>query len=57
MLIAVLLDADWMLEGGNGFFNIASISKHFGRTFARILMGVLSIVIIFIGLLTSWSYS
>ncbi len=50
LLIAVLMDADWMLEGGNGLFNIASISKMFGRNVARILMGILSLGIIFSGL-------
>ncbi len=50
LLIAVLMDADWMLEGGNGFFNIASISKMFGRNVARILMGIVSVGIIFSGL-------
>lgn len=50
LLIAVIMDADWMLEGGNGFFNIASISKMFGRNIARILMGIVSIIIMLSGL-------
>lgn len=54
LLIAVIMDADWMLEGGNGFFNIATISKMFGRGAARVLMGILSIVIIIAGLLITW---
>lgn len=54
LLIAVLMDADWMLEGGNGFFNIASISKMFGRGVARILMGIVCVLIIIAGLLIAW---
>ncbi|MFL0095259.1 Imm17 family immunity protein [Tenacibaculum maritimum] len=54
MLIAVIMDADWMLEGGNGFFNIASISNYFGRNIARVLMAFLSIIIIAAGLLIAW---
>ncbi len=50
LLLAVVLDWDWILEGGNGPFNIASISKYFGRNVARILMGILSCVIIASGL-------
>lgn len=57
MLIAVIRDADWMLEGGNGFFNIATITKMFGRGLARILMGIASILIIIAGLLISWGAS
>lgn len=57
LLIAVILDANWMLEGGNGFFNIATISKMFGRNTARVLMGILCIIIIAAGLLIVWGYS
>lgn len=56
LLIAVLMNASWMLEGGNGFFNIATISKMFGRTTARVLMGVLSVIIIVAGLLIAFAY-
>ncbi len=42
MLIGVLMDADWMLEGGNGRHNIASISRRYGRKTARVLMGLLA---------------
>ncbi len=56
LLIAVILNADWMLEGGNGFFNIATISKMFGRNTARVLMGILSVIIIIAGLLIAFSY-
>jgi len=51
LLIAVFMDSDWVLEGGNGFFNIATISHMFGRKTARILMGILAIIIIGAGLL------
>lgn len=54
LLIAVIMDADWILEGGNGFFNIASISKYFGRNTARILMGILFIILIGSGLIFWW---
>lgn len=57
LLIAVIMDADWMLEGGNGFFNIATISRMFGRGIARILMGIVSVLIIIAGLLISWGSS
>jgi len=50
LLLAVIMDWDWILEGGNGPFNIASISKYFGRNAARVLMGILSCVIIASGL-------
>lgn len=56
LLIAVLMNASWMLEGGNGFFNIATISKMFGRTTARVLMGILSVIIIVAGLLIAFAY-
>lgn len=57
MLIAVILDADWMLEGGNGFFNIATISRMFGRKIARIIIAIPCILLIIAGLGIAWGYS
>lgn len=56
LLVAVVADSDWVLEGGNGRFNIATIGKIFGRTTARVLMGLLSVVIIAAGFLIAFSY-
>lgn len=58
MLVAVIMDANWMLEGGNGrnIFNIATISKWFGRTTARVLMGLLSITLMTCGLVFYFLY-
>lgn len=56
LLLAVIFDADWMLEGGNGFFNIASISKMFGRNVARVLMGIVCIILIVAGITLVWAY-
>ncbi|WP_417786540.1 Imm17 family immunity protein [Tenacibaculum sp.] len=56
LLIAVIVDSDWVLEGGNGFFNIASISHMFGRTTARVLMGLLAVVIMGSGCLIAIAY-
>lgn len=58
MLIAVIMDADWMLEGGNArnIFNIATISKRFGRNVARILMGLLCIALMIAGVIFYFLY-
>ncbi|SFM22755.1 Imm17 family immunity protein [Marinobacter zhejiangensis] len=56
LLVAVIVDSDWVLEGGNGFFNIATISRMFGRTVARVLMGLLAMAIIFAGCLIAVAY-
>lgn len=57
MLIAAIMDADWLIEGGNGTFNIAWVSNRFGRKTAQTLMGILSVIIMLSGLLMYWGYS
>ncbi len=50
MLIALIINANWMLEGGAGY-NIASFSKDFGRKPARILMVVPVVILMIAGIL------
>lgn len=51
LLIAVIMDADWMLEANkNGRFNIGTIVSIWGRTVGRVVMGIISAVIIACGL-------
>ncbi len=57
MLIALIMDADWMLEGSGSGFNIASVSKIFGRKTARIIMAIPCILLILAGLGMAWGYS
>lgn len=54
-LIAVIMDADWMLEANrNGRFNIGTIVSIWGRKAGRIIMGTLSVIIILSGLAIWW---
>lgn len=56
ILIGVIKNSNWVLEGGNGSWNFAFISNTFGRNTARILVGIISIVIIFFGITISFFY-
>ncbi len=56
ILIGTIKNSDWVLEGGNGMWNFAFISNTFGRNVARILVGIISIVIIFFGIFVSFVY-
>ncbi len=56
VLIGVIKDADWVLEGGHGSWNFAFISNAFGRTAARILVGILASIIILFGVVISIYY-
>ncbi len=57
LLIGVIMDADWVLEGGNGRRNIASISRRYGRKTARVLMGLLACAFLAGGLVfAAWSH-
>lgn len=47
LIIGLILDWDWILEPGGGYFNIAYWIKTFGRKTIRIVFGTL----LFIGLL------
>lgn len=39
VLIGVIMDADWVLEPGGGYFNIAYWTEKIGRKNMRLIMG------------------
>ena len=51
ILLGAILDWDWVLQGDGRIMNIAWISNMFGRTIARILMGIVGSIILALGTL------
>lgn len=43
-LIGILLDADWVLEPGGGYFNTAYFIEKFGRKTVRLYFGIMLII-------------
>lgn len=50
ILIGAWLDWDWILEGDGKIMNIAWVSNTFGRTVARIIMGISGVLTMIIGI-------
>lgn len=50
ILIGAWLNWDWVLEGNGKIMNIAWISDTFGRTTARVIMGIGGVLITIIGI-------
>lgn len=50
-LLGALLNWDWVLEGDGRIMNIAWISNMFGRTVARILVGISGGIVLAVGIL------
>ena len=42
LLVGVILDWDWVMQRGEGAFDLLKLSHHFGRTTARVVMGILA---------------
>lgn len=51
ILLGAILNWDWVLEGDGRIMNIAWISNMFGRTVARILIGIPGSIIVALGVL------
>ncbi|QIU96679.1 Imm17 family immunity protein [Bacteroides faecium] len=51
ILLGAILNWDWVLEGDGRMMNIAWVSNKFGRTVARILVGISGSVLLVIGIL------
>lgn len=51
ILLGAILDWDWVLQGDGRIMNIAWISNMFGRTIARILIGIVGSIILALGTL------
>lgn len=49
ILIGAWFNWDWVLEGDGRAMNIAWISNTFGRNVARVIMGVMGVLIMIIG--------
>lgn len=51
-LIGIVLDADWVLEPGGGYFNTAYFIDKFGRKTVRLYYGIILIIgiLCFLGL-------
>lgn len=57
LIVGVICNWDWILEGDGRVFNIAWFSNVFGRTAARIIYGILGLLFILIGLIWFVLYS
>lgn len=56
VLIGLLLDWDWVVEPGGGYFNIAYFIEMFGRKTVRLVMGSVMLICIILLLHSYFTY-
>ncbi|WP_459211631.1 immunity 17 family protein [Aquimarina rhabdastrellae] len=56
-LIGLILDWDWPLEPGGGYFNVAYWCEKLGRKTVRILLGIMTTLGLIASLSLFWYYN
>lgn len=49
LLLGALLDWDWVIQTGEGPFDLLKLSQRFGRGTARVVMGIIAVLAITCG--------
>ncbi|WP_158851325.1 immunity 17 family protein [Algibacter sp. L1A34] len=57
IILGVILDWDWVLEPGGGYFNMAYFIEVFGRKRVRIVFGLLLFLVVLLFVYGFFSYN